>query len=405
MKTRQNHFHLAAAAAAFFTAACGDLLDVTNPGPVADDDLNDPSAMTALVVGMSGDLSAGLSTTAIWGSVWSDDLTHSGTLGAPTVFARGIIQPMDVNGWWGDMHRARWVAESGILRMQEVLGDGFESSKLASRAYLLAGFANRILGENACDAVFDGGAPGSYAEHFRRAEGQFDEALRLADAQGSGTFATAARAGRAQVRAALGDWSGAVEDAEAIPIDFRYDAQYSLNTGRESNGWEAVTLVRGEYTVWGSPWHEVDDDPRIPWEDVMDAGGGHANAANGSTPWTRQQKYLDNAANIALAKGTEMLLIRAEEALRRGEVGEAMGFVNEVRDHFGLGPIEATDEAQAWPILQDERGKTLWLEGRRFWDLRRWNEEQGPAHHAFLADRDGCVPISVNERLSNPNIS
>ena len=41
-------------------AACGDLLEVENPGSYDDDDLNAPSAMAGLVVGMSFDLSRGL---------------------------------------------------------------------------------------------------------------------------------------------------------------------------------------------------------------------------------------------------------------------------------------------------------------------------------------------------------
>jgi hypothetical protein len=119
----------------------------------------------------------------------------------------------------------------------------------------------------------------------------------------------------------------------------------------------------------------------------------------------RQQKHLTNEAEIALAKGTEMLLIRAEAALRGGDVTGAVGFINQVRNAHGLDDASAATAAEAWPLLQDERGKTLWLEGRRFWDLRRWYEEQGPAHSDILASRDRCVPISENERLSNPNLS
>jgi len=396
-------------ASVFLTAlaasGCSDLLDVTNPGPIEDDDLNAPGAMPALVTGMAGDLAVALSITTIWGSVWSDDLLHSGTLGAPTVFAQGDIDATQVNPWWNDAHTARWVAEDGIRRMQEVLGDGFTTSALAPRAYLIAGFANRILGESVCQAVIDGGAPTPFTDHFIRAEGQFTEALGLAGAQGEAELVTVAHAGRAQVRAALGDWEGAAADAALVPSDFRHDAVYSTNTERETNGWPEDTLTRGEYTVWGTPWYEIPDDPRIPWEEVLTGTGALATAANGSTPWVRQQKHLTDADEIALAKGTEMLLIRAEAALRAGDPGTAMDLMNDVRTSHGLGTLSAADEAAAWPILQAERGKTLWLEGRRFWDLRRWYDEEGPAHHGFLEGRDRCVPISDSERLSNPNVS
>src|SRR5688572_30638905 len=44
-------------------AAC-NFFDVENPGPIADEDLNNPSAMTGLVTGMSFDLSQAIDATA-----------------------------------------------------------------------------------------------------------------------------------------------------------------------------------------------------------------------------------------------------------------------------------------------------------------------------------------------------
>ena len=55
-------------------------------------------------------------------SVMGDDLYHGGSYGPQGLFNRGVILKEDVNGMWGEMHRARWVAESGIERMKQVLG-------------------------------------------------------------------------------------------------------------------------------------------------------------------------------------------------------------------------------------------------------------------------------------------
>src|SRR5690606_35861210 len=127
-------------------------------------------------------------------------------------------------------------------------------------------------------------------------------------------------------------------------------------------------------------------------------------APNGHLRWICHQRFHDNGAEIALAKGTEMLLLRAEAALRNGDVPGAMALINQARAQHGLPELDASAEAEAWPILHRERGAELWLDGRRFWDLRRWYEETGPAHHDFLSGRDRCVPISENERLSNRNL-
>jgi hypothetical protein len=391
------------AGAVLVLGGCDSLFEVTNPGPIEDSALDTPAAMPGLVAGMSSDLSVALSDVAIWSTVWADELGHSGTLGAPTVFAGGIIPSDDVDPAWRSMQRARWVAEHGIERMKGVLGSSFEG-ELGARANLLAGFANRLLGEQVCHAVIDGGPAQPYSVHFERADGYFTEALRIAKAIGNTKIINAATGGRASVRAALGRWDEAVADASLVPIDFRYDAVYSLNTGREQNGWNTVTITRGEYSVFGSPWAAVTDDPRVPWESVRTATGAQANAANGRTPWLRQLKYRSDADNIALSRGTEMLLIRAEAALRASDVAGAMGLVNQERASYGLGPLSAATPEEAWPILRRERGAVLWLEARRFWDLRRWHQESGPVHDETLKSRDRCVPIGRSELLTNPNL-
>ena len=112
-------------------------------------------------------------------------------------------------------------------------------------------------------------------------------------------------------------------------------------------------------------------------------------------------------ADIPLVKGTEMLVLRAEAALRNNDVPGAMTLINAARAAYSataLPALSATTAAQAWPILQKERGAVLWLENRRFWDLRRWNAEPAPIKHTFLDGRDKCIPISENEMLSNPNL-
>ena len=99
-----------------------------------------------------------------------------------------------------------------------------------------------------------------------------------------------------------------------------------------------------------------------------------------------------------------MLLIRAEAALRSGDVAGAVALMNQERAFYTLAPIAAATVDLAWPALARERGAVLWLENRRFYDLRRWNAEAGPMHNSFLDGRDKCIPISQNEAASNPNL-
>jgi hypothetical protein len=60
--------------------------------------------------------------------------------------------------------------------------------------------------------------------------------------------------------------------------------------------------------------------------------------------------------------------------------------------------------AEAWPLMRFERSATVWMEGRRLHDLRRWKEEGGVVADPFGANRDVCFPISDQERRTNPNL-
>jgi hypothetical protein len=385
--------------AATLLAGCD--MTVTNPGPLQDDQLNTPSAVPALVNGMSGDLSAGLGNYLLRGALAAHELTESGNYAAEQQYYLGIIRPEDVNPDWAGLQTARWTAEDGLRRMQAVLGSSFESHSDTPRAYLYAGFANRALGENVCTGVIDGGPPQSDSVYFERADSLFSRAISIATTQNNTTVKNAALAGRATVRAWLGQWDDAATDAALVPTAFVFNAIFSTNTDRENNDLAYETVTRRESTVWGTVYAETKSDPRTPWDTVKTTGGKVQTGQDGKTPFFRQGKYTTLASSVPLAKGTEMLLIRAEALLRAHDVDGAMGLINQERAFYGLGALTAADEAAATTILHAERGSVLWLEGRRLWDLRRWNAE-GTDH--FLDGRSKCIPVSANEAAANPNL-
>src|SRR5690606_10270538 len=221
------------------------------------------------------------------------------------------------------------------------------------------------------------------------------------NASGATDVVNAAYAGRATVKAWLGDWAGAAADAARVPRSFVYLAY--LSPDGESNELAYETHDRFEYTVVNTEWGERPDDPRAPWEIIYRADGTVARGANGTTPHYQQHKYTSSGDDIPLVKGTEMLVLRAEAALRASDIAGAFDLLNDARAEYGMDPLplpSAIDEA--WDILHVERGATTWLENRRFWDLRRWYNETGPPHHDFLEGRDKCIPISEEELDTNP---
>lgn len=379
--------------------------EVTNPGPIPDEELNVPEAVPGLVTGMSADLSVALGPLQEISGIVGDDMYHGGSYTAEGLWNRGIIRPEDMDGNWARMQRARWVAEQGIERMKAVPGYTYGNDTYSARANLYHGFANRLLGEHMCEAVFDGGPAEDFRKYFERAEAAFTEALAVATKINNTALKNAALAGRAQVRAAQGKWTEAAADAALVPIAFSYIATFSTNTSRENNSFASETWVRREYTVFNTQWAQTFGDPRVLWDTIKTSSGAIQKGQDGKTNYFRQRKFVDLGADVPLAKGAEMRLIEAEALLRANDLDNAWVKVNAARAGYSLGALpKPATITEAWPIFQKERAATLWNETRRFWDLRRFYTEPAPLKITFLEGRDKCFPISSEERDANPNL-
>lgn len=409
-------------------AACGgDVFDVKNPGAILDEDLNSERGVDALVVGMSSDFSEGFDGQAFLNARGGPEMTGGGSYYLTGEVRRGLIISEDIDGFWNDAQRARWVAEAGLERMKKIEKYSFDGNPLTARAYLFAGLANRWLGENFCYVVYsepyedDTGEALPKSAAFERAIGHYNAAI----SHGSGDVATAARGGLAQAYANLGNWSSAASAAAQVPTDFVYNASYSLNSGREENEIVQETHQRAEMSVFGTYIAELgpDGDPRTPWKDCSAAGAcpsGQHGAGDADNPNYQQMKYEDYGADIPVVKGTEMRLIEAEAALRSNDLTTAMSKINEVRAFHGLDPLTATgvgsgptfewDSMTGWDILDREYLLTTWLEGRTLGRFHRWDQEGMThpyltgKHHLYElvpAKRFTCYPIADSECQTN----
>ena len=187
-----------------------------------------------------------------------------------------------------------------------------------------------------------------------RAESLFTRALTIATAHNNTALANAARGGRAQVRAWQGKWT----DAAAMPHSCQWRSvttPSSPPTPRARiSGSRSQTINRREVTVWNTVW-VADRDVRTPYDTVR-TGSAITKGQDGTTNFFRQRKYLTIGDPVALVRGTEMLLIRAEAALRANDVTNAMTFINQERASFTLPALTATTVDQAWTILSASVG-------------------------------------------------
>jgi hypothetical protein len=427
---------LAAVASIVMLAAC----EVTNPGPVADESLNDGTVHQALVNGSGRKLSQAISFIGYTGALAAREIIaggQTGNGGHDAVTQAGQLLQTSVNGHWQNAHMSRWIAEDAIRRFTELPANTVNAATWAE-AYVWAGLANRLLGENYCEAVFDGGARQPNIEYFKRAEKHFTDAIAKAPTTAAGTtFRQAAYAGRASVRVYLKDWTGAVADANQVPLAFRYmvNADVAAEDTRNQIYFVASNTPYRGYSVfatWFAQYYTDTGDPRVAWgRDNAVQFASQQLSGYGPVPWWFQLKYKSNNDDFVAASGREMVLIRAEALLNSGDWQGAMQLINSIRttvrsDKAGnpaLAPWTANNITEAWTFLKRERGIELWLEARRLGDLRRWKENNTPGtvdwpNYEGLRKPDGtdggklfrdyppssCFPIPQSEIDTNSNL-
>lgn len=425
-------------AAVMVVAGC----DVTNPGPVEDRFLNDATARQGIINGIKVAYKDALATCdqglGVDGGTAVRELFPSGNPGSCGVSVqegRGNLRPDETSGVWNLAQEARWVAEDAITRFDSTMESGtFESSEHVAEAAVWAGYANRMMGEHFCRAVIDGGSPQPYTAFFERAEQYFTQGLNVAQSAGDTELENAALAGRAQARMHLGDWAGAVQDAQAVAEGFSFELPYHAVSQAQYNffHWAQVGEPYRTISVWNTPYGEYytetvdagDDDPRVAWEEHPDYEFGDlARFDQPITLWV-QQKHTSNSAPITLADKREMRYIVAEQLLVSGDWEAAMDSVNQLRaeaDAPSWAAVEgsaASSEEEAWTRFRFERGIELWLEARRMGDLRRWAQAGVPGDLQPLEDPESseftglqpkpegglCYPIPDSERETNPDV-
>jgi starch-binding outer membrane protein, SusD/RagB family len=389
-------------------------LSVVNVGPVEDDILNDPGAYSAVVAGAEWTLAWSLNMINFFGADAAKELTQGGRIHPIKLTPRpGQLDNTEQlpNDAWNRSHRARWVAEDGVRRFREVM-TGFNSSPLAAQQLLYAGYSNRMLGENMCEAVVDAGPVQPKTVHLNAAEAYFTEALAVATAANRADLANAARAGRASVRLYLGKDAEAAADAALVPLNFTFRVQYDASPEVQRNWIHFInsnTPYRAQ-SVWNTfydGYFTQTGDPRVAWRTVP----GTPNAEFATVRYYEQRKYTANTSPVNLSSGREMVLVRAEVLLKAGNWQQALTLINSLRQ--GLvsangGPVPlwtATNATEAWTALKRERGIELWLEGRRLGDLYRWVAANTPGEMENVRDRIRlCFPVAESELQSNANI-
>jgi starch-binding outer membrane protein, SusD/RagB family len=407
---RRTAFTLGSAALIAALSACE--LEVSNPGPVQADALEDPKALTSVVNGAGRDLAEAINWTAYTGGAVAREIFPGGSTGSFGITPRqqqGKLVDDDDDTHWNFSQRARWTAEDAVARGKTVLGAAAANNATVAQALVWAGFANRHLGENFCEGVINGGAPQPYTVYLERAEANFTEAITVAGAANNANLVSAATAGRASVRLLRNNLTGAATDAAAILSPFTYRMPYFSTDLDQYNRiyWASANQPYRAHTVWNTfydSYRKSTRDPRVPFDSSATQLVGDAAVGNlGRVRWYFQTKYPAQSSPINLATGWEMRLIEAEAKLVAGDIPGAMTSMNLHRVALGLTPWTAANATDAWTALKRERGIELWLESRRLGDFRRWAALSRPGTSDDMTGRDLCFATPLSEKQTNPN--
>jgi hypothetical protein len=394
--------------ATWLLSGCSGVLDIAIPGNVAASALDSPALATTMVDGVQADFECAFSqyvqTTAAWSNEmlnssggaevvgWSARFTRpeGGTGQCPTVSSnRGAFTtylPLQI---------ARGQGETAIEKLT-----GFTDAQVPTRALLLAranfyaGYAYLLLSEGYCQVAVDSKSLLTPAQGLAIAEKRFSDAVASATTANNSALLNAARVARARVRIALGNKTGAAEDAKLVPANFVYNATYAAtpirrrNTMMEDSNLKLHLSVHPDYR--GLRVGSV-ADPRVV------ATSANRNGQDAVTPMWTQGKYTLPESPIPMATWDEAQLIIAE-----AEGGQsAVDAINRIHARYNLPPFAGGTAAQITAQIIEERRRSLFLDGHQISDKLRFNIPfaTGVDQKGVRYNDERCIPLPLSELL------
>ena len=412
------------------TAGC-NLLDVTNPGAITEDNLKgDSQTVTFMMNGVQGEFRREYAWLAAHGAMFTDEAIQGHPWSPWNVYDARAIPPESpaYDGLsYQLLQRARGTADVLIPKMEAALGSNADASLELAKAYAYAGYSYIMLADYMCEAPVNLSRAYSSAELYAMAIERLQRSLDIASGgaaakAGAAEVANLARVGLARSWLDLDDQTKAVEFATPVPAGFamwvRYKADPSDWQVYNFFQWFAGYRYAGELDLaLETPYLRGVKDARIPTDEAASRRLADG-LRDGYLPYQPSSfsehtpsgtALFGEATGIRFASGLEAQYILAEAGAMTA--AQLRTFVNARRAVGGLGDFGGTD-AQLFDEVLEQRSRDFFMDGHRMGDLRRykalydkdfWPTGQMPGLSVNYGTQE-CWPIAASERNSNPNL-
>ncbi len=424
---------VAAAATGLAIAGCdvNKALSVDSPSRIPAATLETPANAALLVNGAVSDFECAYGAYVVVGGLVGEELDDYTQTASRWPYDRRDVQSnqsmYSVNGCEGlgvytPLQTAR-VTANHVRTLLEGWTDadipaGNSRQVLIATAAAYEAWSILLLGEGFCSTVLTtiDGANFAYAgettrnDAFKAAEDRFNQAITVAQAQGSAatSILNMALVGRARARQDQGNMAGARTDAALVPASFVFNATASSVSGRRNNRVFVESNALGVSSSVGARYRTM-NDPRVPVQNL-----NRPNAL-GVPAWA-QLKYTSVSSNIPMATGDETQLVIAE-ADASSNSSNTISIINAFRAKGNEGNYTgATDAASLVNEVIDQRRRALFLTGTNFGDIVRYKFTLTPAtgtnfpagqtygSQSCVGDTRIGLPLPDVERQSNPKL-
>jgi SusD/RagB-like outer membrane lipoprotein len=412
---------------------CKDVLKVQNPQAFTDEATDNPLLLPAVASGAEGDFQVSLDNLFIFSGLLSDEFWHVGAWVDWQDVSTGKIRPNwpqnnsnTFNDAENNMLLARGTAESAAKRFERVMKDTAHTSPLFVTTELTRAWVDLYLAMSVCQLpAAANGAMVSDTVIFKQAADTFAAMIPIIQSAHFQTPAerqtrlNQANAGAARANLMLGNYAAALSYAQAVPVGFKYDAVYSLNSGFQNNqmanqgnaNYNRSYSIRG---IWNQYIDTIAGQMRDPYSGALDPrlllghdnnnARGYDKGTDGVTKFFSINKYPSYSSPISITKSEETNLIIAEVRWRQGNFTDAVAALNINRAGVLLPPMAVPTTGDVSTKVRDlilqERFAVLFGEGARLNDLYRF----GLIKERLGAGRATKLPLSRTEQLGNPKI-